>query len=133
MKLLLDKTTDNIDLLAGFGFYQQQPTVQPNPNPYILLSGDNWFYINDSGLGDIDNFVDGRGMGKTEIENNLRKIKEFNQDVFDYLKGNLSIDIRIQPLNIGREKLNIDVKLGKRIIGGGVKIITTNALGQRHT
>lgn len=125
MRTLLANTSENIKLLE---FFKIKITRSVENASYILVKG-----MRAIGTEDEDDGKDYRTSDKNEIVSRLEDIYRQNQDLLDILEDGLEVSINLQPLNIGREKLSVEVRLVGKRIASETKIITTNGLGQRAT
>ena len=58
--------------------------------------------------------------------------KEKNDDILDFLQGNLELGISLTPKHIGQELLKVDLKItGIGTLARKTGVIVTNSLGQR--
>lgn len=125
MRTLLSNTEDNRQLLEHYGI---KLNVRAKTSSYILVKG-----MRGLGVEDEEEGADYRTAEREEIITRMEEIKRMNLDFLDLLEDNLEVRINLRPLNIGREKLSVEVLLAGKKIASETKVITTNGLGQRST
>lgn len=127
MQALLKNTKENLELLKNYNILKNKRSLENGE--YIVVTGKRYRLVPES---EIIN----RGWQKNILSNPepvLKKIETFNTAIEHYLQDNIDIDIRLTPINRGRERLAVVVKIGEMTVAKEVKIIVTNGLGQRTT
>lgn len=125
MRTLLSNTEENRQLLEHYGI---KLNVRAKTSSYILVKG-----IRGLGVEEENEGADYRTASRDEIITRLEEIWRMNENLLDILEDALEVKVNLRPLNIGREKLSVDVLLAGKKITSETKIITTNGLGQRST